>query len=402
MGKNTSEAGQVLILAVLSLVVLMGFLGLGIDVGYLRHMRTKMQQAADAAALAGASELNYGDWSAAADTDAASNGFTNGSNGTTITVNNPPAYGGYAGNSNYVEVVIQQPQPTFFMSVLGFHQVNVAARGVASLGSAPGCIYALSPTGTALEVSAGAAVTAACAVDVNSSSGSALDVSGTLAAKSVGVVGGYSGSASPRPITGIPPAVDPFASLPDPSIGSSCTYSTQVTIRTRRGRNYQVYPCVYGGGLVITGRGDVTFNAGTYIFTAPPGLEIDGDVSGNSQGSGVTIYATGNAGITINITGGTGFTLTAPTSGTYSGILMFQNPSDTTAASISSVNSTGLTGALYFPTAQVTMNDGNCSAATYSILVAYSATLTGADCFNADYSTLPNGQSPIKAAVLAE
>jgi Flp pilus assembly protein TadG len=395
--KRKSEAGQVLILAVLSLVVLMGLLGLGIDVGYLRHMRTKMQQAADAAALAGASEVNYGDMTAAADNDAASNGFTNGSNSTTITVNNPPVYGGYTGNSSAVEVIIQQAQPTFFMSVLGFTQVNVAARAVAYLGSAPGCIYALSPSATGITLNG--TVTAACAVDVDSSSGSALDVtSGTLSAKSVGVVGGYSGEVTPTPITGIPPASDPFASLSPPSVGSSCTYSNQVTIRTRRGRNYQVYPCVYGGGLVITGRGDVTFNAGTYNFTAQPGLEIDGAVSGSTQGNGVTIYATGNAGITINITGGIGFTLTAPTSGAYSGILMFQNPSDTTAASISGVNSTALTGALYFPTAQVTMNGGNCGAA-YSILVAYTAVFNGTNCFNDNY---PSSGSPIKTAVLAE
>jgi uncharacterized membrane protein len=86
MKRYTSETGQALLLMALSMIVLCGFTGLAIDMGYLRYMKRQMQAATDSAALAGAAEVGYGDVTSAADADAASNGFTNGEHGTTITV----------------------------------------------------------------------------------------------------------------------------------------------------------------------------------------------------------------------------------------------------------------------------------------------------------------------------
>ena len=50
-----SETGSVMVIVALTLVVLLGFLALGIDLGMLFTARTDAQRAADAAALAGAS-----------------------------------------------------------------------------------------------------------------------------------------------------------------------------------------------------------------------------------------------------------------------------------------------------------------------------------------------------------
>lgn len=54
--KNKNK-GQVLVLVALSLVVFIGFAALAIDVGYFYHTKNQLQGAADAAALAGASQL---------------------------------------------------------------------------------------------------------------------------------------------------------------------------------------------------------------------------------------------------------------------------------------------------------------------------------------------------------
>ena len=55
------EAGQALIAAVAALgVALMGFAGLGIDMGYMRYEKRLQQTAADGAAIAGAADLLYG------------------------------------------------------------------------------------------------------------------------------------------------------------------------------------------------------------------------------------------------------------------------------------------------------------------------------------------------------
>lgn len=53
------QGGGVLILAALSLAVLIGFLGLVIDLGRLFVMKTELQSANDACALAAAAELRW-------------------------------------------------------------------------------------------------------------------------------------------------------------------------------------------------------------------------------------------------------------------------------------------------------------------------------------------------------
>ena len=51
------EDGQMLILFVLALGVLMGMVAMTVDVGLILHERRSLQNAADAAALAGVQEL---------------------------------------------------------------------------------------------------------------------------------------------------------------------------------------------------------------------------------------------------------------------------------------------------------------------------------------------------------
>jgi len=84
----SSERGQILPLFVLLLVPLLGISAMAIDIGYLRYLQNIEQTAADSAAVAGATELNYpaaADWSSAAKADATSNGFT-GDGGATVSV----------------------------------------------------------------------------------------------------------------------------------------------------------------------------------------------------------------------------------------------------------------------------------------------------------------------------
>src|SRR5215467_7473270 len=71
------EAGQALILTAVGLVVLLGFTGLGVDMGVLRYQKRLQQTAADAAAIAGATNLTpYTGVQAGAQGASASNNFT--------------------------------------------------------------------------------------------------------------------------------------------------------------------------------------------------------------------------------------------------------------------------------------------------------------------------------------
>ncbi|MCK9418558.1 MAG: pilus assembly protein TadG-related protein [Nitrospirae bacterium] len=53
-----NNRGQILVLVALSLIVLLGFAALAIDIGYFYHTKNQLQGAADAAALAGAAKLD--------------------------------------------------------------------------------------------------------------------------------------------------------------------------------------------------------------------------------------------------------------------------------------------------------------------------------------------------------
>ncbi len=54
---NNNNRGQILVLVAISLVVLLGFAALAIDIGYFYHTKNQLQGAADPAALAGAAAL---------------------------------------------------------------------------------------------------------------------------------------------------------------------------------------------------------------------------------------------------------------------------------------------------------------------------------------------------------
>jgi len=120
IGASTSkQSGSVVVLVAVLLPLLIGFLALVVDVGYLLLTRNKMQIAADAAALVAAGSLSHGqDINAAqalALTATAANGFTNGVNTTLITVAIPP--GGiesFANDPTYVRVTVSQTTQTFF------------------------------------------------------------------------------------------------------------------------------------------------------------------------------------------------------------------------------------------------------------------------------------------------
>src|ERR1700722_3314167 len=53
--------GQVMVLICVSIVALMGMIGVVADFSFMQHQRNMMQTAADSAAMAGSEELSYGD-----------------------------------------------------------------------------------------------------------------------------------------------------------------------------------------------------------------------------------------------------------------------------------------------------------------------------------------------------
>jgi hypothetical protein len=126
--------GQILVLFVLSLTMLIGIMGLAIDVSFAWLNEIRVQNAADAAALAGAVYLpdNVSGGTSASQAVAVQNGYTNGSNNGTGTVvvnaqQDPIPY--------QMDVTISAPIPTFFMRVFGINSLTASRSAHAQYNS---------------------------------------------------------------------------------------------------------------------------------------------------------------------------------------------------------------------------------------------------------------------------
>jgi Flp pilus assembly protein TadG len=229
--------GQMILIVASAVVALLGFAAIATDVGLMWNTRRQMQTAADSAAIAGEQELVAPNTTAtiadAADQDSASNGFTNGVNGASVVVNNPPLHGAYTGNTNAVEVIVSQSQPTYFLRALGLTTVPVLARAVGVPGSGTGCIFSMDPSASnSLVASGSASISAQCGIWVNSSSTSGMVASGSACIQggSINIVAsGYSNHSScapsPTPSTGLQAISDPLAYVPAPSTAGSCAHT---------------------------------------------------------------------------------------------------------------------------------------------------------------------------------
>ena len=390
--------GQIVVSAALLLTVLVSFMGLAVDVGYMVDYRRRMTAAADGAAAAAAWEVKRNGvnsrFISAAQQAAAANGFQQGTNGVTVTVNRPPLSGDYVGKKNYVEVLIKQSRPTFFLRVLNIKSATVAARAVAGSDDALGCIYVLDPKADQSFVASGSAVVNAvsCSIYVNSTSSRAMVVSGgaCVRALAINVTGNYSASCyAPVPQTKVPPVVDPFATLQPPTIGS-CTYSQKVSVS---GATRTLSPGTYCGGIAITGGANVTFKPGLYIIQN--GFTIS---ASTASGTGVTFNIAGGA---VTISGGSPVQFLAPTSGPWEGILFFQNRFNTSTAKFTGGGNLLLEGVLYFPSAPLEYAGGVGTNPKYTILVSKTLKFSGSSSLNGDFTGLDKGD-PVKKPTLVE
>lgn len=448
------DSGQVLIITALCMVVLLAFMGLATDVGYLRFVKQESQKAADAAAMAGAMEiLNGGSPAVAARYDAASNGFTHGTDGVEVEVNNPPLSGPNAGSTPYVEVIVKDTVPTIFMKVLGQNEADVSARAVAALTSGPNCIYSLSPGDGTLppgggsfkaaegfkmhpgakldketgELVGGYEMDIDCGVVVNSNNSKAVDLNNnTLVADNFGIrdpgVCNECGALDYYYYDENVP--DPLAYLPTPTPNGECLANPMITEPDPEGDIIFLPPGNYCNGVTIgnnidgTLQPDVYMNGTYYItggqfFVDTPKTDNEDGVRNhhvNLSGDNVLIYLEPDA--TIKMGGGNGKYnntwdgLKAATSGTYSGILMFQDRATPFyKADVSSGHGDGFWGALYFPGVHLSIRNSNPNNAQYMIIVAWEIEfyrdMITVGHIGADYSSLVNG-SPIHSVALVE
>jgi Flp pilus assembly protein TadG len=324
--KEKQQRGQILVMAAVMIVVLLGLSGLVVDGGQLMVELRKAQTAADAAALAGAYALVEGrtklEAENTAEAYAASNGYADNAT-TTVT---PDAN---MSEPKTITVRASRRMNTFLAHLLT-RDPTVAASAIAVAkvlpGGSPFSLIALNHTAPeALNVSGSATVNVEGAIMVNSNEpNSAMNVQGNglVVSEAVSVTGGVRDLAAPSiipaPQTGVPPVPDPLRNVPKPD------YTLLPTQHATAGHpdtliingDRTLLSGIYYGGIEIRGNSNVRFrdgycNGGTWdeaaevcqggtwvesgiYYLAGGGLNWNG--SGNLIGDQIMIYNGRNEG----------------------------------------------------------------------------------------------------------
>jgi Flp pilus assembly protein TadG len=395
-----SREGAVAIHMALIFIAMLGMVGLATDIGFVMYTHRQMQVAADAAAFSAAMAKSTGHPAFATEANAVAgqDGFVTGTNGVTVTVNNPPvsppAGAADAADQTAVQVIITQPQTLPLVSLLYSGAFTLGVQAVATAGGGGGCAWQLSSSANpGVTISNGATVNLKqCGLTTCSTGSTALSMSGgtnlNITDKSgnpsssypVSVAGGASitnGAQINGNQTCLAPTckasqgpcaatADPYNSVTMPTMPSGCSLGTQQNYGYNK--NLQtINPGVWCNGVSFTSSAQIKLNPGVYWVKGGT-FSVGGAVVMN--GTGVTIVFTGTANdgynppyATASIGNGANVTLSAPlpSSGLATqGIVFF---GDRSAPSSNTSNFGGgasmdITGAIYLPTQTVQFTNG--------------------------------------------
>jgi hypothetical protein len=419
---RSGESGQAIVLVIVSLsLFLMGALGLGLDGAQMYAHRQMAQTAADAAAQAAMMSVKDATYATSAHPFSTAATFTCAVPPATLDLRTPCVYAQYNGfgtstdtvtvsfpatltgvtlavaSTPAVTVTVQRVLTTGLMHFLGISTVTIKAKASSGMVSVvpPTCLYVLDPAAQhAFVASNGATVNMNCGLTVNSSNAAAASVTGgaTVNAGSASVVGGAvvnnGGSMNPAFTTGVAATSDPFSALPSPAVGAC----TQNNYNPGFG-NWTLNPGVYCGGITISNGSTAVFNPGTYIIKGGGVSFVGGSTI---TGSGVMFYLTGTNATygSVNMSNGVSVTLSAETSGSYLGVLFYQDRSLVSAnnATFAGGATEALTGTLYFPTTAVSFSNGT-SGGGNTAIVADQVSFSGGANIKYDPTGLKTGLS---------
>ncbi|HEV2009580.1 MAG TPA: pilus assembly protein TadG-related protein [Candidatus Limnocylindria bacterium] len=428
------QGGQAVVLIGISLMAMLFAVGLAIDAGQLFVAKRTQQEAADAAAFAGAVQLYLGgtqaDAKIAAIADATINGYTDAVNLTTVTVISPPTEGNFIGNNSGVEVtIVRQVKTTLVPAQSALASVRARSVAMAAPFASQFAIVALQPgAGPCITVSntggiivpnganLGGAIQANCtgtSIDL-SGSGGITDPLGTNA------VGSVTNPSRVLPagslITPAPVQRDPFAGFPKPPAlppfisssqypvpASACNAATPLQPGVYVGGivNNQTCATVYlatgvyilkGGGFYqasstntltnVPGGGAMIFNTHSY-YADVPGTVVPGPCGGIVADSGgkFDIYA-----------------MTPAQSIQYAGMALYQDSACPNPIVIQSNGALNLHGTLYAPSALLDIQSQS-SGTIDAQLVVRAISLSSSGAITVNYRPSQAAQTNLPALV---
>jgi Putative Flp pilus-assembly TadE/G-like len=404
---------MVAVLVAMLLVVIVGIAALAVDTSHVHAAGQQLQAAADASALAAASELAtesslVGGTYPLTRAAAVNLGAQNRAAGAAVLID------GNAGNAGSGDVVVGQWSPStqlFLPTIVSPNAVKVTARRTADsaggplelvfgsmfgdatsdvsrssiatvISSGPAFVHVLSTSASgALTASGNGSLGAAGGrVQVDSSSGSALSAVGnaSINADTTAVVGGASTAGNAHVANlhvGASARSDELASiLPDTAAwnGLRASMNQPAGVNGAISGSGSFAPGNYPKGLSLSGNAAAILQPGTYMF----GTSFS--MSGNStlSATGVTILC--DAGVEPSLAGNGSVTMTPPTSGSFQGLMLMchRSTSGPQVLTLSGNGAINCQGSFYVPGGGAKLS-GNGAAQGFGQLVCLTLTVTG-------------------------
>jgi hypothetical protein len=344
--------------------LLIGSAALAIDTIQMGLWKRQLQRHADSAALAGAfAVVQKFPARAAVDRDLEINNDVPLSQ--PPLVENAPATGVYANNPRAVRVALSSQRTLPFIAFFTNTPVSLRAEATAtSIFQGQHCMISLEEgTTTGITFTGNTSMNLGCGVASNSKAAAAVTADGSarVVATPISAVGGVpSSSGYVEPTTLLPYGLkqpDPFSLLPrapSPPTGCRPTLDVQPT------RTTNIEPGCYKGMSI---QGTVNLAPGTYYIDGSSGVGFDLLSTARITGTGVTIVLTSSTPTNpstfanVAIHAQSTMNLSSPTSGTFKGVLFYQDPRSPYGDAIMNGTSTStLEGALYFPSKLMKFN----------------------------------------------
>jgi Flp pilus assembly protein TadG len=389
------ESGASIVIIGLTMPAVIGAMGLAAEVSYWQWLHRGMQNAADAAVIAAATNAGT-TYVNEAKAVAAQYGFQDGSNNVTVAVSNPNTAAGCTANCYLV--TISQNAPLLLAQVVGYRgnttansqrAATISASSVATSGTSyPYCILALASSGAQGITSNGAPKANLNGCDVMSNTTATCN--GHNLNANFGDAHGTNNGCGITQNSNVPTVSDPYSALaakiPSDTCGGSYPQEpAQKKDPTLPSSNLWFGTYSFSGYKVVCGdqqlTGDTTINNAVLVIE-------NGQLDTNGytlQGSGLTVVFTGSNDSSYQHipSGGGTLDIAAPSSGDWSGVAIYQDPNLTTNVDISAAGNSptwNISGLIYLPHSSVTLSGAvnkSANGATCFELVVDNITING-------------------------
>jgi hypothetical protein len=383
----SDDCGAVAFIFALTATVIIAGLGLGIDVGVWHRTDRTLQNAADAAAIA-AARNGTSLYQSEAEAVAAQYGLVDGSGGITVTaVNNQTCPNGQT--NCYSVTIAMSAAPQFFSQVVGIPAPPVSGSAMAGGGQTHSyCLLALSSSGTDPAITTNGAPKAdlsGCSIMSNTSA----DCHGHDLKADNGDAHKTDNGCGINQNSNVAQVADPYKSfasnIPTDTCGGS--YPQEPTKKSGSplppsnqcsGTKTLPATTIVCGDLQLTGNTTLTTaSPGSVLVIENGQLDTNGYTLQTASGSALTIIFSGSSGsYTHAPTGGGTLNFNGPTSGTWKGVAIYQDPALTTGVDISAAGNSptwDITGLVYLPHSSVTfsgaVNKSSNGASCFALVV---------------------------------